>query len=209
MRYLSDGIRGVSGVAIMSKWSIRDVPGMCAVIVRDTDNNTEEKTRLCDLRGEKVLGFGISSWWSCGAAVVHTHKTAMLHKYIESASSVFRSPSQCVFEADVPVFSFKEMYAFTDEKEQDLFINVTCCAFDIFGPLGSGTIFARHDKETQRIATLYDFLGWVCRESRCNVMSYRDLVFYSETRGLIVTLRLAKTQEAMRFFTKMYMDVMR
>lgn len=57
--------------------------------------------------------------------------------------------------------------------------------------------------------SLYDMFFRLCKRTGICVMSYKTVQLYGLRGDTVVVLELSQSQEALRYFTKMYMDVMR
>ena len=157
---------------------------------------------------ETTLGVAVIPLESFVAAVCLTEKTAMLHRYIEFVSMTFGQPKE-MHSYDCCVMSAGSSFGFVNKSSFGLSINTTNTAIKVAGLKGSVVTWSDRLRDSPKVMSLYDLLGEVCRETRLDVMKYEELRFVSELRGITCIIRFKKSTEAKRYFTKMYLDVMR
>lgn len=168
------------------------------------DTAYPEKTIVGRL-GERWKALGIAYQDHKYIAVVQTRKTALLHKYINSACTRF----------DVEPLSYKECDTCTYfgrnngiTRKGSSILNVVMmtncvrvCGFD--GSVCVGVVAKGGD---QSFCSIYDILVFFCRELNENIFDYETIQFGNSAMSTMTILRFIKNQESARFFTKMYMD---
>lgn len=179
------------------------------VTVHDTDTGTEAETIANDILYEFIVGVGTANGF--GVVVTHTTKTAMLHKHIAFAETTIGSGTGKYPRADYCVLVDGGLYSFANgsDDHDTLSVNISDNAPEVAGILGSIVRYIPRLTPSARMCTLYDYLGYVCRSSGVNIFNYKTIHLYSELRCTSTVIKLAETDEAKRFFMKMYLDVSR
>lgn len=203
MKYISGLVTVLDGDVQYVKYPIRvksqvgyaGLSDGCTVDIRKLDEKT-------------TLGVAVMPLESFVAAVCLTEKTAMLHQYIEFVSMTFGQPKE-MHSYDCCVMSAGSSFGFVNKSSSGLIINTTNTAIKVAGFKGSVVTWSDRLRDSPKVMSLYDLLGEVCRETRLDVMKYEELRFVSELRGVTCIIRFKKSVEAKRYFTKMYLDVMR
>lgn len=200
MLYTSDIlVGGTASVRSLSCQSDDDV----TLVLRDTDSSDVVKRRLSDVKN--CLGIGYHEGHCI--LVRHNLKSALLMRHVDKLFYGWESIEPYMGCSDRIKLSLwspcqKECVCGQRRLLLDMSDEVMNCSGDV---LIRETRFVK----TQQFYTLYAFLGSVCRDSGVNAMRYGLIKMFSPRYEGVVTVKLKDTAEATRFFTKMYMDVMR
>ena len=138
-------------------------------------------------------------------AIIHTKKTAMLHQYIDfviAESNETKHPMEG--------YSFSENTVNVTEYGDSVEVEFYDHRVVTFGINGSivrweNSIFS-DDKCYSALCTMYDFLIYMCRYLKRNLLQYRVIEFRNVYSSWSVEIRFLPTEEAKRFLTKMWID---
>lgn len=179
------------------------------------------RLKIADTNADKILeeplgklvdaiGFGVDERFHLATLLVHNRKTAMLHRYVKSVVTEFHK---------VPVWrpDSKSDKAIHTAFDTDIYVNakdrwwLDCSLRDNYivalTPDGGVCQWRSYGSDVYIRCTLYDLLVFMCRELHLNLMKYSEIQFGNEDAEVLTTLKLAQTDEAKRFYTKMMFDV--
>ena len=177
------------------------------VKVRDT---VKRGTEVVNIRTSDVdfLGLGVDMEDGTGVAVKHTLKTANLHNHIVSAETRICTPILSADYEDLIILCAGSRLTYREGTSGvAAALNMQT---DIVKCLGlSGSVVTRQASpcDIPAVMTLYDLLGGLCLESRMNLLTYEVLRIYAPDRRYETVIRLSRTKQSQRFFTKMYFDI--
>lgn len=199
MRYISDivtaggHVDGLMYVSLMQS-------GLVYVEVTDSGKDLCEEFASDALHNVDCYGVSLAG----GVIVRHTAKTAALHRFVDSAWTVGINP-----EVDLYCNDYIEVAtgvrSIGDHKS--LVVNTFEEDIRIVGRQGSAVVRQSKVRGTRDAMTLYDALGYLCKELEVNLMSYDSVMFYSEMLCYEAKVSFVHNQEADRYFTKMYYDI--
>lgn len=185
-----------------------------AIVYDNTGRNhiIQSKTNL----SSELIGFGIDINESSGFLVENTAKTAKFIDYVKSAETGYVEYSEDVRDV-IPhgSDSLSLDNGYVPERRdisgyrRMLTINTSIEAIEVCGFRGSVASRSGTLGVNPSLLTLYDLFGELCRQTRLNLMRYHKLRLQSAIRGRCTDIVLTHTDESERFFTKMYLDVMR
>lgn len=210
MYYVSDIITD-SGKKLNSVtyWPFNSVPHFEAEV---TNTDTGEKFMVAsrELGNIVCIGYGRDNGVVRGLAdsvlnevvVRHTLKSALLHKYVLESRSIVGTEVADSCEIDSFIYGNK-----VSNNGHGKTVGVDT-ASETYIVCGSSVIHRRGFDGIRFTKTLYQVLGDMCRECNTNLMSYERIVLFSRTHNVTTDIRLLKTDESQRFFTKMFLDVM-
>ena len=205
MKYVSEITAEVGGNQPSMIYLLNKVDYIGSALVLDTESSGEERMTIRQLDSWGTIGVGICGLSSEGSVVCHTKKTATLHHHIDAVRTKYGTP---ILVDDVErVFDNGAMAGYS--KGRVLYLDTGKTVLDIIGLRGSVCIWPGDSSKRLKVYTLYDALGCLCRNTGVNLMSYKELHLYSDVRRTTTTIELSDSAEAKRFFTKMYLDVLR
>lgn len=160
--------------------------------------------------GYEGLGVGVDPHFGAWVAVVHSNRTALFHKYVESAITKPKS-APISFEVSDNVY-YGEFYQDPVGDVEVIDIRMEDCRVSAFGEGGSCVYFSNSDGEllgqySEVYCTLYDLFIHLCRETGFNLMQYNYIQLGSSEQNWCVGIKLSQSLEAQRFYTKMMLDV--
>lgn len=184
-------------------------PRYLMVTVHDTDTNTDAEMAADEILYEFIVGVGFVD--SFGVVVRHSQKTASLHNHIVFAETTIGSGMGKYPGSDYCVILNNGLYSFSNgtDGHELLSINISDNSPEVAGLLGSVVKCVSKFAPSYRLCTLYDYLGYLCRSSGLNIFSYQKLHLFSELRSVSTIIKFSESDEAKRFFMKMYLDVTR
>lgn len=172
---------------------------------------------VSDVESQSVLGLDTSAGFDCigrglnfadatGVVVCHTIKTATLQKYVNVAE-IRRGVYPLDFrDADVCIMDKRE-YNLTSKTHSIISLLFGNDVVLWFGVGGSVVRWSKMNGVEKTILPLYDLLIILCRQTGINLMSYETIQLGSRSMLWQSTVRLLHTEDADRFYTKMYLDV--
>lgn len=156
--------------------------------------------------GFDCIGRGINFADASGVVVRHTLKTATLQRYVNVAETRrgvypldFKDSDICNVEKHELMLKSQSHSIISLLFGQDV--------IPVFGVGGSATSWSKLNGLQKTLLPLYDLLIILCRRTGLNLMSYETIQLGSRSMLWQSTIRLLHTEEANRFYTKMYMDV--
>lgn len=165
---------------------------------------------IVDIRGvtgqSGVLGFSASMSECCMVVVKHSVKEAKLYKYIKSAETKYNTYAipgnwdSCIVSGD-GIESVRFVGGST------IAIDTEDIAIEVCGELGSVCLRSPSKRVTPEVFNLYGLLGTLCKELGINLFKYHSIMLYSDLRCYATTIKLSTDVEAMRFFSKMALDI--
>lgn len=174
------------------------------ITVSDTESQAE--LGIDTSAGFDCIGRGLNFADATGVVVCHTKKTATLQRYVNVAE-IRRGVYPLDFkDADICVM---EKHDFRLNSQTHAIISLLF-GHDVilwFGQGGSVTSWSKLNGTEKVILPLYDLLIILCRRTGINLMSYETIQLGSRSMLWQSTVRLLHTEEANRFYTKMYLDV--
>lgn len=177
--------------------------------VYDTDTRDVEFLAPCDCLDDSCFGFASVALADSCAVACHTEKTAMLYKYVVEAKTV-RERSQVLNNADSCTIGVGQMSVTHVPGNTALDVHLVADSVLVEGKSGSVVCRQRAWQEDAEVLSLYDFLGYLCNALKTNVMQYELIQLYKAGKVCHnTTIRLLHTPESDRYFTKMYLDVLR
>lgn len=176
------------------------------VTVHNTVNGKDTILNAFSLLDGITLGVGTLE--NCLAVVRHTIKTVTLHSHIVSVEQVYGPGASISTTADFAVVSGNSLYQWSNgtDGHKSISINVMYNAPEIIGHLGSVVHYIKRVTPSGDLCTLYDYLSYLCKATGKNLFSYRSIHLYSELCSISTIVKLSESAEAMRYFTKAYMD---
>ena len=182
-----------------------------SLVVHDSETGTDIVTGADAIRGKSVLGFCSDSVYEGYGIVINDFKTSQLHNYVESVVTISGISGVNYSGSDICV-----LHAGTSGPDRDGVVGkrnlVVNTGRDKIAAGGiSGSVIFREYGFLDRIEVynLYDMLGILCWESDLNLMRYEVVQLYSRGSNYTTTIRFRHDKDSERFFTKMYLDVMR
>lgn len=179
--------------------------------VEVTDLDTGDIERVRDVIAKDAIGTGYDSYMCRWCAVEHTHKTALLHKYIEWAETDVYHDIRPLPKADRLYYGTNIM-----EREDSDTLDIIMGDYRVVlcGAIRGSVVVWRGPSPKQYqlgcgqpvFMTLYDMLIKLCRYTKVNVFQYREIQFSSAKLRWYSYLKFKQTDEARRFLTKMYME---
>ena len=179
------------------------------ILVRDTETGEVEFLDPCECLDDECFGFASVALADTCAAACHDDKTALLYKYVVSAETV-PERSQTLDNADS--CTLKENCLIVNQGIGSTVLDIRLVNDSILIEGNSGSVVSRQYgwNGESKVTSLYDFLGYLCRMLGINVMKYETIQLYKAGKVCHTsTIKLLHTQEADRYFTKMYLDVVR
>lgn len=208
MRYVSQ-IIDASGKVIKGLQYDTEYNHGCDLTITDMETDLVQSGPIGAIT--KCLGFYMDNLRSEGIIITHTKKTAMLHEYINSLESRSNCAPTEHKQADKYVLTSGTFFVPHLSTEPTPIVEVWLTGYSvaICGELGS-VVKVRADGVAEgNVHTLYDWLIHLCRLAKTNLLKYETIQLSSSRGGWMSTIRLVQTQEAKRFFTKMYMEVVK
>ena len=203
MRYISEVIGYPDGVVPGLWYKTPSAGNYIRLVVYDTDTNTHETFYVGEENIANVIGVA-----PC-AVVSYSPKTIQIHRYIKSIGTVplscagWAMTDTCILHRPdrVQHRSVFGRFRLTIEMGED---KVT-----FLGP--SNSVAMRRRGNRIDVYNIYDFLGDMCRDCELNLMSYNTIRFYTRDGedSCMTVLELEHSKEADRYFSKMYLDVMK
>lgn len=199
MRYFSE-IWSISENYKARQIYIRETTNELAKLtIKDTTDTSfiEEDVRPSSVPYREAIGY--SCEFGC-VAMALDYKRAKLHEYIKTAESITR--------CSVLAWDGVDKFTFGSERgifngSQELLVDTWKEAVKIDGTL------AVWNNGTREIYPIYDILGMLCCRLGVNVMNYSYIKLYSSEGRYKTVIELDKSDDAQRFYMKMYMDVSR
>ena len=172
-------------------------------ILRNSATVVNTETGLAEAffsKGQDTLGVGYDKVNSQYVAVCHTPKTALLHKYVDVCTRR-RGNLRGGF------VTFGHRSTLTHDGDTCINVMFSFELLSICGLNGSVVCFSsRNFAADDLYMTLYDFMLYVCRATKLNLMRYSVVKFNIGLLNKSIIIKLSNSKEAKRFFTKMWID---
>ena len=193
-----------------------EMPSLQVEMLQDFDDyriyvNKDGVENISDAR--TILNSRCFGFWN-GAdfygVVSNTQKTIQLHRYVIKASTERGTGRIDFSDCDISILQAGGTVNNCGVVGKDsLAINTGLSQVSLHGILGSCACRRYRNDTRPELYNLYDILGLLCRRSQLNLMRYNRIFMYSRGWNSTTILELLHSVEANRYFTKMYMDVMR
>lgn len=198
MRYISR-IVGYPDGHVVFDWKTE-------LFVRVNSDGVEHEMLATALIGSNVLGYtSVAMYPSCPGLVCYNSKTVQLFRYVKSAKT-----QEGVSVVDLRNSDSCELGAgFAGSGDSRLLVvNTGYDCIRVCGHMGSVVVVEENVGTSLSICTLYDLLIWLCKRMKANIMTYERIQLYRQWNYSTV-IELEHSQEADRFFMKMYLDGIR
>lgn len=210
MNYITE-IFGGSGRVSSLRYPFWDKGTDIVAIVYDNTGKNYIVKSSTDL-SLSLLGSGVDAMLMSGYLVEYNAKTAKFLDYVEKAETIYGEYSEDMRD---PVLSNWDTVTLDNNYvsghaevsgRRRIIINTSIEAIELCGSVvsRSGSLGVN-----PKLMTLYDLFGELCRESGLNLLQYHRIILSSVVRSRLTEIRLKHDDEAERFFTKMYMDVIK
>lgn len=171
-----------------------------------------ERAVLSDLsrflgKGRDIAGVGFNPVTCNHGAVTHTKKTFKLYDHIDAAFMIMNEKPQEFEHCDS--FTVTSGVRHFQKRYDTIDIDLGSSRIALFG---GGTVVSLitdlfHSRE--RLFSLYDFLVLMCRQTHLNLMQYNIVQFKSSAINRYVQVWFKHDTDSERFFTKMWLDVIK
>ena len=173
--------------------------------IRELDG-PEEFFSTADIAGlvkSGCLGYADRVTPLCSAAVCYDKKTVQVLKHIESIT-VSRDGTSDWAMTDTVVLNHFGRPSHSVEGRPRLTIELGEDSVTLAGVANSVVVWRQSE-----VYNLYDFLGMMCHLCELNILQYHTIRLYTRAgeNTTMTVIKLKSDTEAVRFFTKMWMDV--
>lgn len=159
---------------------------------------------------DKIIDCALSEAQGCfgfspGAVMTHTRKTATFHKHIVSAQMLDAHVD--LGRCDTGYYNVFES-GVVEKKRSKLDIQMRDNQLYFMGSHGSVTAWSCLSDD-KKYMPFYDIMCMMCREMKCNIMEYKTIEFSNPEDDNFSVIELSQTDEAKRFYMKMWLDIVR
>lgn len=196
MRYISQIIAPDRKHVPFLEYDINNIPDY-RLLVASTDADKITDCALSEAQG--CFGF------TPGVVMVHTRKTATFHKHIVSAHMLDSHLEMPL--SDTGYYNVFES-GVVEKALSTIDIHMRDNQLYFMGNHGSVTAWACLSDHKKYIP-FYDILCMMCKAMKCNLMQYKTIQFSNPEDDNFSVIELAQTDEAKRFYMKMWLDVIK